>query len=800
LPLSLVNVILLAPFIDVFEPVYLLLLPGRNRNSAGLVGIAMDEKVELTPKQKNSLHHAVDNPMLPPAFALTGDINPNMRVFVVNFDGTQNDKDNIPDGSIATLVANSHQYMSTSDKLVSKYYSGVGTRANAVRGFLESVTGMGASSRAEQAYKDLCEQTIEWRKQNPNCEVHVHVVGFSRGSGIGLHFMNLVHERGIKTNGNNRAKEPGLMPGEVKTSAVLMDAVTTGNSNMKLTLPDSNIATLHITAGAEERRSFPLTTLKDPDAPDDIAMAKGVFNGSTQDNNDNLGYKRLQEISLDGARHSDVGGSYPQGGIRQVSAYLMGEFQRHLGLPVYAKKPTFEEIEGMHANDSRFKVNKIVDPFMTEDERIAARQNAHRNVISRGERVWDGDVAIKCGLKDGDGESFGFERYEHCMMSEREPLSGQEIAAFAMAADNSVNALTVIDLQGGYVTNSGEEITLEDFTSTTELTLKKPSAETPADRLFHGLEVVGTNAAHLSVSDDGDTMMYHGIKLPKQFSLTSIRGLVEESTNNQLTVCVGFEKTTPVYEVNHKPTSWEQVKQTQEFIGALSFQDDPWPAVVRDAIYKLNDPHGLVTDREAKMMKYRALESLSSKLLKDFGKGSKSDPSSEFIHPDHKIESIELRSHVIGNRQGKLSIEIKRADGSVIRDTDVGKTGEDFMYLTEMQSIQKAMNMLDDRLYAAGHLTARPIHQVFSKDTEWDLADKTMPDKNKREITAKELDVMHRSRPAIETGLMTVKRKDGQEVVFSVTRKPTAVPALSMIEKLGSPKKSCKANKPNMMH
>ncbi len=760
----------------------------------------MDEKFQLTPKQKNSLHDAVADPMLPPAFALSGDINPKMRVFVVHFDGTQNDKDNIQKGTIATLVANSHDNMSTNENLTTRYYSGVGTKTSVVRGILESVTGMGAQNRAERAYEDLCEQTKEWRKTNPECEVHVHVVGFSRGSGIGLHFMNLVHERGIKTNGKHRSKEEGLMPGQVKTSAVLFDAVTTGNANLKLTLPDSNVATLHITAGAEERMTFPLTSLKDERAPDEIAMVSGIVDKSLEISSQVFGYQRLREITLEGARHSDVGGSYPSGGIRQVSGYLMGEFQRHLGLPVHTRKPSFEEIEEMHANDSRFLINKIVDPFLTEEEQLEARQTAQRTVISRGERAWDGDVAIKCSLKDGDGESLGFIRHEHCKMEEKKALANLALSLNSIP-ESLLQTPGEIELRGGYKTPNGNFITQDQFSSINELTLKKASADTPAEQLLFGLEVVGAKPNAFGLSADGKSMTYHGMQLPSQFSPETIQAIVEESTNNQVTLCVGMEKTTPVFNVGHQAMSRSQVQKADKYFHQLGFQDDPWPAAVCDILYKLNDPNSVISNRDANMMTYAALESMSSRILMNYGEHSKSKQSNQFIHPDHRVKTIGFRSDVIGNQHGKFHIEITRVDGSKIRDTDIGNNAEDFVFLTEMKSIQKAMDMINEKLHRAGHLTNRPIHQIFSKEREWDLSSKTMPDKNFREITAKEFkqfnDTIH-NLPA----KISFKSKNGDDLFFvpAIKQPMPAIPGMSMVDRLSTQEAGGKDKRLKMLH
>lgn len=339
----------------------------------------------LTGEQKNSLHALVDNPPLSPDFARTGHANPHLRVFAVHFDGTQNDRDDVPEGSQATLVSDSYEKLRDcgSPVIASHYFNGVGTRTlTNLRRMFESATGAGCEARAEAAHDALVRQAAAWREQDPQAEVHVHVVGFSRGAAIALHFMNLVDERGAygETMPRSTSADP-FAPGSVKSSAVLYDTVSTGQSNwLKLTVPSSAVSVLHLVAGGEERALFPVRDIAD-DPRQEICVGRNVhLHGADRQSDGTVLYHRIQEVKLDGARHSDVGGSYIGGNLREVSAYVANQFQASLGLPVVPVKPSFEAIQEARFHDSRFvRVSEDVQERQDSVRRREAVQEPTQN-------------------------------------------------------------------------------------------------------------------------------------------------------------------------------------------------------------------------------------------------------------------------------------------------------------------------------------------------------------------------------------------------------------------------------------
>lgn len=375
------------------------------------------EHVALTGDQKNRIHQTLARPALSPNFAETGEINPHMHVFAVHFDGTENDRANVEDGKHQTLVASLEANLVPSSVLETRYYPGIGTQTNFVSAMLEAVTGYGCEDKAEQAYEDLIRMAEKWRAIDPLAQVHVHVVGFSRGAASALHFMNLVDKRGIKPvkNGrfHNRPQTKAFSAGAVKTSAVLLDAVSTGQDMvLDLTLPPTAVSVLHIVAGSEERLLFPLTPLGTPGKLEssDWSLVRGVKapKSDTQFGIDgSFLYTRLHQRAIHGARHSDIGDGYGEGFIGRVSEFLALEFQASLGLPVPAAiKPHFKDIQEAFGHDSRFGIGKAIDgvaaAFGVED----SRENVKRPIKDSDQAEWDGNMIqtacltlIKKGVK-----------------------------------------------------------------------------------------------------------------------------------------------------------------------------------------------------------------------------------------------------------------------------------------------------------------------------------------------------------------------------------------------------------------
>lgn len=570
--------------------------------------------IPLAGPHKNRLQSLVNEPPYSPDFARTGDVNPNLRVFVANFDGTWNDKDKVPPGESKTLVGLLYEesLKHNNPAVESHYLHGVGTRTKTKAHVMyEGATGSGCENRAEQMHKQLTETAARWKAENPNVEIHVHAVGFSRGAATALHFLNLVDERGAHSI--NGKSNDGLAAGNVKSSAALLDVVATGQEKiLKLTVPPTTQSVLHLTAGGEERRHFKVTTLGDRrydtkgnatnllDNPE-WAEAKGVSAPpyvnkgplSVFNPEGNFIYQRIQQISLAGTRHSDVGGGYVENGIAGVPMYLVSGFQKSLGLPgAEPVRPTVREIQGAMAHDSR---DKIELTRQSVEGLIGRKQiNPERQIAKEQERPWNGDIlrSVQIHMLSADGKQI-------------------ESKQFRMVVPHKEGA---------------EKPTLKDLAHNQILTydpnigLKTPGA--------HPFQVTQKGNFELTGGAE-QKLMFKGVRIDDASHDDSIfKEFMKDAKKKNLQLAV-------VVEDERLFCPLQECKQNVA-AGATLFmpkQQDPWPEGIQNAIRTLNDrthvdptrkrPVAQLTAMEAKDLLASAMEDAALAFGKDFPESTK---------------------------------------------------------------------------------------------------------------------------------------------------------------------------------
>lgn len=328
------------------------------------------QTVPLSDEEKKSWLDAIvkmDDIFLP-AKAWQGAGAEHKHVFVASFDGTWNDRENLRPGEAMTNPALLEKELSKlySDRLDGHYYNGVGTRENAVLRIIDGMTGNGSEQRAEQAFNDFQQKSLEWLKENPEAQIHVVAIGFSRGAASARHFLNLVDERGVPADGGRQYTEDNPYsesqmdsktyqiydkfkrpPGTVTSSALLYDTVATGQESvLKMGIPASTSFVVHLTSHDEDRRSFPLTSI-DGRAPDEANAA------------------RLLTIELPGV-HSDIGGGY-QEGVGKLGHYLGDQVLYRLGFEIEPGLVPREALEeGRHQHHPT--AGSVQDMGAPEDE------------------------------------------------------------------------------------------------------------------------------------------------------------------------------------------------------------------------------------------------------------------------------------------------------------------------------------------------------------------------------------------------------------------------------------------------
>lgn len=262
------------------------------------------------------------------------------RLFVAAFDGTGNSQSRDPPEN-QTNVALFHQQVASRidadeqtmgwSPLGTGYVEGVGTQGG-LDGTLDLIRGRTYEARLEDMYLQFARQAKLWLDLDPEADIRLASVGFSRGAEQAAGFTRLVEERGIQdpTGVDVIRGRDGLIerlvftgpplrePGSVVQAIGLFDPVGTGVPRDHDRRPASSVVSgFQITAEHERRNLFQGTRVADM--------------GATPDG-------RFLNVLVPGA-HSDVGGGYLQNGLSIRSGNLMVDYLNGLGdQPFLAKR------------------------------------------------------------------------------------------------------------------------------------------------------------------------------------------------------------------------------------------------------------------------------------------------------------------------------------------------------------------------------------------------------------------------------------------------------------------------------
>jgi Uncharacterized alpha/beta hydrolase domain (DUF2235) len=274
--------------------------------------------------------------------------NPHERLFVAAFDGTGNSM--LKDPEHLTNVAQMTQQIQAANKIGQTniqvgYVEGPGTQGG-LSGTYDAAKGYTYDQRLEQMYVQFTQQAVKWLKEDPNAQIRVADIGFSRGAEQAAGFARLVEERGIQDPSGARVernllgqthteytKPPLVAPGQVTQAVGLFDPVGTGTPrDHDRRLPPSVISGFQVTAEDERRNLFKSTNIIDP---------------GFHENN------RFLNVTVGGA-HSDIGGSYQLNGLSTRSGNLMTDYLNSLSDTPFLKKqavPTAPEMNVVHRSE-----------------------------------------------------------------------------------------------------------------------------------------------------------------------------------------------------------------------------------------------------------------------------------------------------------------------------------------------------------------------------------------------------------------------------------------------------------------
>src|SRR5690606_32272594 len=78
-----------------------------------------------------------------------------------------------------------------------KYTKGIGTQANPITRYVDAWIPNTWDDRIEAAYHALAQQTAKWQRQDPQAQVRIAEVGYSRGAVLAVGLARLVDTYGI---------------------------------------------------------------------------------------------------------------------------------------------------------------------------------------------------------------------------------------------------------------------------------------------------------------------------------------------------------------------------------------------------------------------------------------------------------------------------------------------------------------------------------------------------------------------------------------------------------------------------
>ncbi|MFT3669815.1 MAG: DUF2235 domain-containing protein [Pseudoxanthomonas sp.] len=253
------------------------------------------------------------------------------RLYVAAFDGTGNSMFKDAPANHSNVAHVAKQIDALRDPAIGYgYVEGPGTQGG-LDGLGDLMAGDSYRARLDEMYVQFVRQADAWLKENPDADIRIAAIGFSRGAEQAAGFTRMIEERGIQDPaGMNVVRDqrgfiekleftrpPLREPGTVIQAVGLFDPVGTGEPrNHDRRLPPSVVSGFQITAEDERRNLFQSTRVLDP----------GVTDGG-----------RFLNVTVAGA-HSDIGGSYTLDGLSVRSGNLMIDYLNALSDPPFLQK------------------------------------------------------------------------------------------------------------------------------------------------------------------------------------------------------------------------------------------------------------------------------------------------------------------------------------------------------------------------------------------------------------------------------------------------------------------------------
>lgn len=324
--------------------------------------------------------------------------NPHDRIFIAAFDGTWNDADKDP-LHLTNVGRVRNQIMELKEKnpdapIALHYVEGVGTQDNFVERTLDGAFGYTYEKRLEEMYENFIKQADRWIKEDPQAQIRLADIGFSRGAEQAAGFARMVHERGIQDPSGIRrfrdedsrmhveyTKPPLVVPGQTPQAVGLFDPVGTGEPrNHDRRLPASVVSGFQIMAEDELRGTFKSTSIIDQ--------------GMTPDG-------RLLGVTVAGA-HTNVGDGYHLNGLGIRSGNLMVDYLNSLSDTPYLQKrpePSDPAMNVVHRSEEGMRGLMRINASDQGDPRRTVETMAPRSVRGDRENAEPVDPSMKGSLE-----------------------------------------------------------------------------------------------------------------------------------------------------------------------------------------------------------------------------------------------------------------------------------------------------------------------------------------------------------------------------------------------------------------
>jgi len=290
-------------------------------------------------------------------------------LFIALADGTENDKKNLEKYTNVSQLEKDIEDNSN-PKIAFHYEAGVGTfegegnKLDKTKAKFDAMFSRSHKERVEKIYNKFSKQANIWKSKDPDANISIVEVGFSRGAGVISLLNQMIHEKGIQDTETKRIIDGKLQltgeyliqPGQISQSVLLYDPVTTSMKE-NMSLSNSTVSALQINAKDEYRSLFPLSK---------IAQGKNQL-----------------EINLPGC-HTDIGGGYEKNGL---SLYSKDIGNQYLNKMIQTKDNLFKKVRLPSKNDPSVVIHH------SEEHHILYRKKEVRGITFIDKKEYESKIS-----------------------------------------------------------------------------------------------------------------------------------------------------------------------------------------------------------------------------------------------------------------------------------------------------------------------------------------------------------------------------------------------------------------------